>query len=542
MKKGFILSVLIVLFVFCGVNTSAKFCTSEFIPEGFNYIDPYNFYYSPITNNKHGYVKSIRKFNVSNLDEIAVGVTVPEAIELISFTYTSYDFYQNEIATYDIEVDDTEVIYFEDYDEELYYMSVRIEVLLIDEEYSLNDMNNYYITDYTERPENLSKEDLLYKGPYLDGKTILDEELNIETNISDPISFESLNNNILVLDMNDQDISEEKEIITNTYGTSDYQIGEWVIEYQVTNSVNLTSTLKINIRVKDDIAPEISGITEFKMKTTDLKTVEDVKKELIASDNYDGDITDKIEVLEDSFTNRIEKIGVFPVKYVVYDSEGNCDEHLVEITVVEGDKTEPVISGTLDHVVYTDDPKTEEYFLEFVVVTDDYTENIQEKLQVIDNSYQYNTDKIGNYKIILKVVDDAKNFTIGYINITVLERSYPVFILDVVDVTIPLKANMQNIDGIISYLKKTNYLNMNDVEIISDDYTANKNTLGSHLIKLEQDDKILNVRINVKDAIEYQNNIQSISLNNNLPFLNVIYKKCVKIRDFIKEFFSALFN
>ena len=83
---------------------------------------------------------------------------------------------------------------------------------------------------------------------------------------------------------------------------------------------------------------------------------------------------------------------------------------------------------------------------------------------------------------------------------------------------------------------------MNDVEIISDDYTANKNTLGSHLIKLEQDDKILNVRINVKDAIEYQNNIQSISLNNNLPFLNVIYKKCVKIRDFIKEFFSALFN
>ena len=104
MKKGIILSFLLIFFVLCGVKTSAKFDTSQFVPQGINYMDPYNFYYAPITKNKHGYIKTIRMFNVSNLDEIAVGVVDEGSIDIVSFAYTSYNYYQYEIGTFEIEV------------------------------------------------------------------------------------------------------------------------------------------------------------------------------------------------------------------------------------------------------------------------------------------------------------------------------------------------------------------------------------------------------------------------------------------------------
>ena len=542
MKKIIILSFFLFAFIFVGVKTNAKVYSVEFTPKGYNYIDPYNFYYLPINKDVHGYVNSIREFNVSNVDEFVLKVKNPDNIEIIFLEYTVYNVQHTAMETIAVEVDDPTEIYFEYYDEDMYYMSLSMEVMLCGENCKLYDMNNYFLADSLNELDDLNTEDYLYQGPDFKELTLLEDEITLETNISDPISFEMIKNNLYVYDINDENISEKKELITNTYGTSDYQIGEWVIEYSVTNSVDLTTYLKINVKVLDDIFPVIEGITELTMKNVEPVTVSEIQSQLSATDNHDGDITDKIEILEDELTNREEELGTFFVKFGVSDEAGNLTEHIVTVEVVQGDKTKPVISGTFEHTVYTDNPKDEEYFLSFITVTDDYTLDIQDRIQVISNSYQYNTDKIGNYQIIIKVVDNAKNYTIGYINIKVLDTSYPVFVLDAIDVTIPLKSNMQNISGIISYLQKTNYLNNNEVSIISDNYSENKNALGSYIITLEQDDKLLNVRINVEDEIIYQNKIPSLVTIKQNTFLNVIYKKCVKVRDFFKEFFSELFS
>ena len=70
-------------FIFVGVKTNAKVYSVEFTPKGYNYIDPYNFYYLPINKDVHGYVNSIREFNVSNVDEFVLKVKNPDNIEII---------------------------------------------------------------------------------------------------------------------------------------------------------------------------------------------------------------------------------------------------------------------------------------------------------------------------------------------------------------------------------------------------------------------------------------------------------------------------
>ena len=132
---------------------------------------------------------------------------------------------------------------------------------------------------------------------------------------------------------------------------------------------------------------------------------------------------------------------------------------------------------------------------------------------------------MGEYKLIVKVVDNAKNFKVQNIIIKVYDKSYPVFVLGAIDVTIPLKTNMGSVYDIISYLHKTNHLASTDVSVVSDEYTANKNVPGSYKITLEQNNKMINVYVNVEEEIAYQNRIPSITSNDKITILDVVYKK-----------------
>ena len=541
MKKIFYISLFFLMFVLCEIKTNAKFLTIEFVPNGYNYIDPNNFYYTSVTSDRHGYIKSNRMFNVSNIDEFVFGIVQIDTIEILSFEYCVYNVQYGEIENVIVEVDDPNQVYFENYDEDCYYMTINVEVMIIDESVKLYDMSNYYLIDSNYNVEELTEEDLLYQGANLGELMILDDEITIETSISNPISYEEISNNLYVYDYTDELLLTKNEII-NTYVGNENKIGEYLIEYEVTNSLNLTTNLKVNIKVVDDIPPEFEGITEFIMYNIDLKTLADIQEKLSVIDNVDGDISDTIEILEENFTTRTEELGTFYVLFNASDDAGNNTEHRVDIKIIQGDFTKPYFEGVFEHVVYTDDPKDEEYFLSFITAKDDYTEDINERVEVIYNDYQYNTDKMGEYKLIIKVVDNAKNFKVQNIIIKVYDKSYPVFVLGAIDVTIPLKTNMGSVYDIISYLHKTNHLASTDVSVVSDEYTANKNVPGSYKITLEQNNKMINVYVNVEEEIAYQNRIPSITSNDKITMLDMVYKKVSKVWDFIKKFISSLFS
>ena len=132
------------------------------------------------------------------------------------------------------------------------------------------------------------------------------------------------------------------------------------------------------------------------------------KEDAKASDNYDGDLTDKIkvEVLEDKVT------------YSVVDSSGNKKE--VSKKIIYKDNENPVISLVGSKYVYAF--VNEGYTDQGVKASDNCAGDISSKVKV---SNGVNISKVGTYEVKYSVSDDAGNTTDDVRKVVVSERGKP---------------------------------------------------------------------------------------------------------------------
>lgn len=542
------------IFSFSTAKAESKLPTWEFLPIGINYLDPNNVWYKPIDGGNRGNIQTISKFRVLPNTEYRIYKINNKDVEFNNANIFQYDEYGDNVFSSDNEVT---VVNYDDLfigfqtESDTYYLSFCIEVV--------NDggsdihvwdiEDNFYMIDAS-MIDGLDTYDYNYLGADLEDNIQLGDTIYMETNISNPIEMESIDNALIIYDFTDDIITSQKQIVSNTYNTKDVEVGEYEIKYSVTNSLNLTTYLTINIKVNDDISPVITGNTEYTMSSVDLKTLDDVKATLTARDNVDGDISSSILVdsTKDNFTNRTTKYGVYPVTFYVIDSVGNKSELTVNVNVIKGDNTGPVFSGSFEQTFSTSSPKTIEEIMSDITAIDDYSGNVTDRIEVIYNEYMYNTNKKGIYTITLQVIDDDGNVTTRDIRITVVENSYPIFVLKPISVYLPLKTNMESIDDVITLLQKTGYLNDSTILVTSDGYSENKNALGSYKITLEQEDVEYNIVVNVEEQTQYLANIELPKniekVETILPknkFLKMIYNVCSSVKAFFKDFFSTLF-
>jgi len=114
----------------------------------------------------------------------------------------------------------------------------------------------------------------------------------------------------------EEDISNRIQIS----GEVDNQkVGEYVIRYLVTNPKGKQETIvERTIHIIDDVKPEIRLNGEEKV--TLAKGAKYQEEGAKATDNYDGDITDKIQIAGEVKT---DTIGEYKVTYTVTDASGN---------------------------------------------------------------------------------------------------------------------------------------------------------------------------------------------------------------------------
>ena len=75
------------------------------------------------------------------------------------------------------------------------------------------------------------------------------------------------------------------------------------IKFEVTDEKGNKGYHIIKVNVKDDVIPVISGNNSYtKSLTADLK-ISDIMEGLTANDDCDGDISDRITVIEDNYTD-----------------------------------------------------------------------------------------------------------------------------------------------------------------------------------------------------------------------------------------------
>ena len=138
----------------------------------------------------------------------------------------------------------------------------------------------------------------------------------------------------------------------------------------------------------------------------------DPKKDVSANDAEDGDLTSKIEIIENTVDTK--KAGTYKVTYKVKDSSSN--EAQLTIKVVVKENKAPVINGK-DKTIYVGDnfdPKNG------ISASDAEDGNITSKIKVVENTV--NTQKVGTYKVIYEVIDSRNKKTTKEIKVEVKEK------------------------------------------------------------------------------------------------------------------------
>ena len=138
-------------------------------------------------------------------------------------------------------------------------------------------------------------------------------------------------------DSEDGDLTSSIEITENTVNTK--VAGEYKVTYKVTDSANQSVTKTIKVVVKLNNPPVITAND----KTLTVGDTFNPKDNVTANDQEDGDLTNSIEVIENTVNTSTK--GTYKVVYKVTDSKGKSTtkeisvvvkEEILETTTLEG--------------------------------------------------------------------------------------------------------------------------------------------------------------------------------------------------------------
>ena len=185
------------------------------------------------------------------------------------------------------------------------------------------------------------------------------------------------------------------------------------VEEMVTKNITYNATWVKNW-VPMNAAPVITATD----KTIEVGDEFNPRADVTATDEEDGDITDKIEILENEVDTT--KPGKYEVTYKVTDGGGAS--YVKTITVTVNPKMEPINAAPIIKaedktltVGDTFDPKAD------VTAEDEEDGNLTDKIEVLKN--EVDTTKAGKYEVTYKVTDSKGASCTKTIKVTVKEKA-----------------------------------------------------------------------------------------------------------------------
>ena len=200
-------------------------------------------------------------------------------------------------------------------------------------------------------------------------------------------------------DAEDGDITNKIEILKNDVNVN--EPGIYDVTYKVTDTqgASYTTTIKVTVNPK---AADLNACPVIKAtdKTLTVGDEFDPMADVTAEDEEDGDITDKIEILENEVDTT--KPGKYEVTYKVTDSGGASHVKTIKVTVnpkMEPLNAAPIIQAEDKTLTVGDefDPMAD------VTATDAEDGNLTDKIEILKN--EVDTTKPGKYEVTYKVTD-----------------------------------------------------------------------------------------------------------------------------------------
>ena len=271
-------------------------------------------------------------------------------------------------------------------------------------------------------------------------------------------------------DEEDGDITDKIEILENEVDTT--KPGKYEVTYKVTDSGGASHVKTIKVTVNPKMEPlNAAPIIEAEDKTLTVGDAFDSMADVTATDAEDGNLTDKIEILNNEVDTT--KPGKYEVTYKVTDSKGASYTKTITVTVnpkMEVLNAIPTIKAEDKILTVGDtfDPKAD------VTAEDVEDGNLTDKIEVLKN--EVDTTKAGKYEVTYKVTDSKGASRTKTITVTVnpkIETLNEAPTIDVTDKEITVGDKFDPKDGVTAKDKEDGNLT-DKIEILKNTVDPSK--------------------------------------------------------------------
>ena len=174
----------------------------------------------------------------------------------------------------------------------------------------------------------------------------------------------------------------------------------------------LASAPDVSITTSKSVAVNANPTINANDKEIDENTSFDPKQDVTATDPEDGDITNKIEVIENTVNTKVA--GEYKVTYKVVDSNNQSVTKTIKVTVKLNNA--PVIDAKDIELTVGDEFNSTKDVKATDAEDGDITKNIKVTTNTVD------TTKEGTYKVIYEVIDSKNKKTTKEIKVIVKEK------------------------------------------------------------------------------------------------------------------------
>lgn len=237
--------------------------------------------------------------------------------------------------------------------------------------------------------------------------------------MSSPLTIQEILYSVAASD-NNKDISSSIFITRDLYSKFQSTPGEKQIYIQAMDEYQNTSKeFKITINLIDDIPPQIFGLNIYDSYLSSPISLSHIKQQLSVIDNVDGNITSKIEITNDSYTNSINKKGLFYITFIAKDSSKNTSEDF-RISINNIDDVKPYFYGPENLIYQVNEKPPLDVILEQYTAIDNNDNEIG--FEILSDTYS-DSIKTGDFFISLSCTDSSANKSMPFsIKVTVVEE------------------------------------------------------------------------------------------------------------------------
>ena len=532
-----LVAVVATMMVFLGSQFKADETANwEFLPLGLNYLENENFTYSDGEELNQGIISTINYIRVIPDNHYHLYFYSYQEGCFNEATITAYD--KNKVSLGNLEYGVTGECNNIDFVTPSNCKYIKM-VVNVEEDWG-NDLNlwnvekNYILTDHTVNIRNLSLDDIEYKGPNIDYSPVISGYNGYYvTNVNSPVERNAILAGVVAIDDVDGDITSSITVLEDTYSSNKNKVGTWYLLLQATDSSDNSSQFRIYVEVKDTDKPVCNGQLTYNVDSTDNHSLSYFLASADVSDNYDGNMTNKIVVVSDQYTGHETQSGTYKVVCYAQDSSNNRLDFTITINVTYIDLEAPVFTGTFSYTTDKNHPITIAQILSNINVTDSVDGDITSRVQVIEDYYSFAPQRIGSFRVLLRATDLSGNRKEQVVLITVSDAIAPSFYLNTQVINIDLNNNVLNVNDFVEILERSRTVKTNcSYSVTYDEYTENKNKPGEYQVVLNVDGEMVSLTINVIDGLEKKE----------ATFFNKVASFFTSIIGSIKSFFRKLFR